>query len=277
MKILRTGHEHASHRQTPLHLARTIGLGLGAVALLFLVGCGDTETAANAPAASPAEETATPDDPAAKGTADPAVDPAKAFAQLPRLAGKATVVLTVNGAPITIEVDGDKAPITAGNFVDLVQKGVYNGTLFHRVVRDPDPFVVQGGDPQSKSPDVLPQDLGTGSYQDASGEARYIPLEILPQGEKVPLYSTTFSSVQMAKPPALTHKRGMVAMARSQFPDSASAQFYFTLGDVNFLDGEYAVFGEVKEGMDVVDQIQQGDKIESATVTAGADKLKAGS
>lgn len=63
-------------------------------------------------------------------------------------------------------------------------------------------------------------------------------------------------------------------MARSQLPDSASAQFYFALADVDFLDGSYAVFGYVTEGMDVVDQIQQGDRIESATVTAGIENLK---
>ena len=69
---------------------------------------------------------------------------------LPVLEGKATVVMTVKGQPITINVDGKDAPITAGNFVDLVQRGVYDGLVFHRVVRQPQPFVVQGGDPQSK-------------------------------------------------------------------------------------------------------------------------------
>ena len=63
-------------------------------------------------------------------------------------------------------------------------------------------------------------------------------------------------------------------MARSQLPDSASAQFYFALADVDFLDGNYAVFGYVTEGMEVVDQIQQGDRIESAKVTAGIENLK---
>ncbi|NEP45729.1 MAG: peptidylprolyl isomerase, partial [Okeania sp. SIO2H7] len=72
---------------------------------------------------------------------------------LPRLEGKATIVMVVDGSPITIEVDGTNAPITAGNFVDLVQRGVYDGLAFHRVVREPEPFVVQGGDPQSKDPD----------------------------------------------------------------------------------------------------------------------------
>jgi peptidyl-prolyl cis-trans isomerase B (cyclophilin B) len=65
-------------------------------------------------------------------------------------------------------------------------------------------------------------------------------------------------------------------MARSQFPDSASSQFYFTLADLGFLDGQYAVFGYVTRGMDVVDEIQQGDRIETARVTAGLENLKTG-
>lgn len=252
-------------------LEKKLILGCGAAALLFLAGCGDTETEPAATEAAAPEAAAAPAEVPQTGLADN-------YSNLPRLEGEATVVITVNGSPITIKVDGEKAPITGGNFVDLVKKEVYNGTLFHRVVREPDPFVVQGGDPQGKDPSVPVSNLGTGSYTDeATGQARYIPLEILPQGEDEPLYSTTFSSAQITKPPALTHKRGAVAMARSQFPDSASAQFYFTLGDVNFLDGEYAVFGEVLEGMDVIDNIQQGDVIDSAVIVDGADNLKTGS
>jgi peptidyl-prolyl cis-trans isomerase B (cyclophilin B) len=63
-------------------------------------------------------------------------------------------------------------------------------------------------------------------------------------------------------------------MARSQMPDSASAQFYFALDDLSFLDGSYAVFGQVTDGMDVVDSIEQGDRIQSATVTEGLDNLQ---
>lgn len=180
---------------------------------------------------------------------------------LPRLEGKATVVMTVKGAPITIEVDGDNAPITAGNFVDLVQKGFYNGLTFHRVVRDPQPFVVQGGDPRGD---------GTGGYVDPKiGTERRIPLEIKPEGGDEAVYSQTIKNK-----PALTHKLGAVAMARSQMPDSASSQFYFALADLAFLDGNYAVFGYVTDGFDVVNQIQQGEKIDSAQVTQGVENLK---
>ena len=239
-----------------------------AAMLLFVGGCNGNETAAE-PGTEAVEE------PLEDAAEIPDESAAASYGDLPRLEGEAIVVMTVNGAPITIAVDGTKAPITAGNFVDLVQKGVYDNTVFHRVIREPDPFVVQGGDPQSQDPSVPTQLLGTGSYTDPdTGEARYIPLEILPAGADEPLYGETFSSAEITEPPALTHKRGAIAMARSQFPNSASAQFYITIGDVNFLDGEYAVFGEVTEGMDVVDGIQQGDVVESATIIDGADNLK---
>ena len=197
---------------------------------------------------------------------------------LPQLEGSATVVMKVNGKPITIEVDGKNAPITAGNFVDLVKKGVYNGSVFHRVVREPQPFVVQGGDPNSTDPNFPVARLGTGSYVEPETKTpRYIPLEIRPaydetkQGVEPPeiIYSQTTKET-----PELKHDYGVIAMARSQMPDSASAQFYFTLADLPFLDGSYAVFGKVTEGMDVVDKIQQGDRIESAEVIAGGDNLK---
>jgi peptidyl-prolyl cis-trans isomerase B (cyclophilin B) len=195
---------------------------------------------------------------------------------LPRLEGKATVVMTVKGSPITIEVDGNNAPITAGNFVDLVQRGVYDGLVFHRVVRQPQPFVVQGGDPKSKDPKNPPQTLGTGGFIDPkTGNERYIPLEIKPEGSDTPIYSKTLEMARVTQPPALKHKLGAVAMARSQSPDSASSQFYFTLADLGFLDGNYAVFGYVQEGgMELVNQIQQGDRIDSAKVTQGAENLK---
>jgi peptidyl-prolyl cis-trans isomerase B (cyclophilin B) len=187
---------------------------------------------------------------------------------LPRLEGKATVVISVKGSPITIEVDGTNAPITAGNFVDLVQRGVYDGLAFHRVVRSPSPFVVQGGDPKGN---------GTGGFIDkATGTERRIPLEIKPQDASEPIYGKTLKESGVTKPPVLTHKLGAVAMARSQLANSASSQFYFALADIGFLDGDYAVFGYVTDGMAIVDKIQQGDKIESAKVTSGNENLKNG-
>jgi peptidyl-prolyl cis-trans isomerase B (cyclophilin B) len=183
------------------------------------------------------------------------------FPGLPRLNGKATVVMTVKGKQITIELDGNNAPISAGNFVDLVQRKFYDGLTFHRVVRQPQPFVVQGGDPKGN---------GSGGYIPAGTSAeRRIPLEIKPKGATAPVYGQTITDV-----PELQHKRGTIAMARSQSPDSASSQFYFTLADIAFLDGNYAVFGKITQGLELIDTIQQGDKITSAKVTQGIENLK---
>jgi len=229
------------------------------VGALLLGGCTQSQDASIASQNPSATETSAP--------VTQASNPQ--MANLPRLEGKATVVMVVKGSPITIEVDGTNDPVTAGNFVDLVQQGVYDGLVFHRVVRDPQPFVAQGGDPQGKDPNFRGQ-LGTGGFvEPATGKERRIPLEITPKGADSPVYSKTIT-----QPPLLQHKRGAVAMARSQSPDSASSQFYFALADLSFLAGSYAVFGYVTQGMDVVDKIQQGDRIESAKVTEGAENLK---
>ncbi|MGK7951041.1 MAG: peptidylprolyl isomerase [Xenococcaceae cyanobacterium] len=196
---------------------------------------------------------------------------------LPKLEGKAKVKLVVNGSPIIMELDGNEAPMTAGNFVDLVERGVYDGLAFHRVVKQPQPFVAQGGDPQSKDPDFPVSRMGTGGFIDPdTGERRFIPLEIKLEGETEPTYSKALGRQAgfSAPSPVLKHDRGAVAMARSQAPDSASSQFYIALADLEFLDGDYAVFGKVIEGMDVVDGIEQGDRIESAETIEGAENLK---
>jgi peptidyl-prolyl cis-trans isomerase B (cyclophilin B) len=202
---------------------------------------------------------------------------AKMTNQTPKLSGKAKIKLVVNGSPIVIEVDGDNAPVTAGNFVDLVERKVYDGLVFHRVIKEPQPFVAQGGDPQGKDPNFPVSRLGTGGFVDPqTQQRRFIPLEIKLEGQTEPTYSKSMGAqAGLSSPPVvLKHDRGAVAMARSQAPDSASSQFYIALADLGFLDGDYAVFGKVIEGMDVVDRINQGDRIESAQVIEGADKLK---
>ncbi|AUT04416.1 peptidylprolyl isomerase [Nostoc sp. CENA543] len=248
------------------------------VGALMLGGCSTQQASSNSSQASTTAETTTTTTTEATPVSNNTNESVPGMKDLPRLEGKATVVMTVNGSPITIEVDGTNAPITAGNFVDLVQKGVYDGLVFHRVVRDPQPFVVQGGDPQSKEgTNVPPSRWGTGGYIDAvSKKERYIPLEIKPEGEASPIYSKTFEQARITKAPQLRHKQGAVAMARSQDPDSASSQFYFALADLGFLDGNYAVFGYVTDGFDVVNKIQQGDRITSAKVTQGGENLKVG-
>ncbi|MEG4814305.1 peptidylprolyl isomerase [Microcoleus sp. K5-D4] len=181
------------------------------------------------------------------------------------LTGKAIVVQVINGQPITIEVDGTNAPITGGNFVDLVERGIYDGVMFHRVVRQPDPFVVQGGDPRSRDTTIPASQLGTGSFIDPdTNQARFIPLEIKPQGAAQPVYNQVVTQT-----PQLRHNRGAVAMARSNALDSASSQFYFALDELPFLDGNYAVFGNVIQGFETVNAVQQGDRISTAKVVDG--------
>ncbi len=188
----------------------------------------------------------------------------------PKLEGNAVVQMTIKGSPVTIEIKGEDAPITAGNFVDLVERGFYDGLIFHRVVKEPDPFVAQGGDPQG---------TGMGGFVDPdTKQERRIPLEIKLEGNEKPTYSKALGQqgdrTAMSKPVVLKHERGAVAMARSGMPDSASSQFYFALSDLEFLNGDYAVFGKVTQGMDIVDGIEQGDRIDSAKVVSGLENLK---
>lgn len=122
---------------------------------------------------------------------------------------------------IKIQLDRDQAPNTCANFTELVKKGFYNGLKFHRVIRH---FRIQGGDP-----------LGTG----VGGPGYSIKGEFSANGVKN----------------TLSHKRGAVSMARARDPDSAGSQFFICDADDEFLDGQYAAFGHVTEGRDVVDKI----------------------
>jgi cyclophilin family peptidyl-prolyl cis-trans isomerase len=141
-------------------------------------------------------------------------------------------ILETSKGTITIELFEEQAPITAGNFIDLVEKKFYDGLTFHRY--EPG-FVIQGGDPRGD---------GTGGYIDPQTDReRRIRLEVSPE---------------------LKHgAAGALAMARSSNPDSASCQFYITLGPAAFLDMNYAVFGRVIDGMDAVNQLRRGDQINS--------------
>jgi peptidyl-prolyl cis-trans isomerase B (cyclophilin B) len=205
-----------------------------------------------------AKPTATP-----TASASPKSSLEAALAKFVQLKGAATVELKVKYGTIKIELDGDNAPVTAGNFADLVKRDLYKGLTFHRVVNEPTPFVAQGGDPLGN---------GTGNFVDpATSKTRYIPLEILPDGAKQPVYGQILAPTQK---PKLRHSKGAIAMARSQQPNSASCQFYFALDDIYFLDGSYAVFGYVTEGMEFVKQIKVGDVIESMTITKGEENLK---
>ena len=123
---------------------------------------------------------------------------------------------------MTIELYPDKAPISVANFVDLVQRGFYNGLTFHRVVKD---FVIQAG---ARSGSCAGEDLGF----TIKGEFKENGVDN-----------------------GLLHKRGAISMARTNRPDTASTQFFIAHGDANFLDGQYAMFGMMTDGFDVLDKI----------------------
>ena len=208
--------------------------------------------------------------PVACAAQGPAADLGCGSGGVPCLKGKAVVELTTSKGKVQLSLDGDAAPLTAGNFVDLVRRGTYNGTVFHRVVREPIPFVVQGGDPQSVTPGLPVDQLGTGSFVDpGTGQPRLIPLELFLQGDAAPRYGQITAGPGQQQKLRLQHQRGALAMARSEDPNSASAQFYIALRALPELDGRYAVFGRVTQGMEVVDRISQGDKLISARLVEG--------
>ncbi|NEO56078.1 MAG: hypothetical protein F6K54_25190 [Okeania sp. SIO3B5] len=164
---------------------------------------------------------------------------------------------------ITVTLNSAAAPVTAANFVDLVEQNFYDALAFHRFVEG---FVVQGGDPQGRDPDFLIEDLGSGKFVNPATEApREIPLEIQVAETGEIVYNEV-----VADPVELSHETGVIAMARSQALDTASSQFYFSLDNIaNQLDGGYAVFGEVSEGFDFVQDLREGDRILVARVVDG--------
>ena len=127
---------------------------------------------------------------------------------------------------IDVELDADTAPITVTNFVKLAQEGFYDGLTFHRIM---DGFMIQGGDPNG--------DGTGGSEENIKGE---------------------FSNNGVDND--ISHTRGTISMARASDPDSASSQFFIVQADSTFLDGDYAGFGHVTEGMDIVDKICEDAK-----------------
>ncbi|MGQ9838147.1 MAG: peptidylprolyl isomerase [Cyanobacteriota bacterium] len=193
-----------------------------------------------------------------------------AYADRPQLRGKAVVELELQTAQagvgkVILEIHGEAAPLTAGNFIDLVQRGFYNGLTFHRVEKDPQPFVVQSGDPRG--------DGTGGATEPGSNRLRTLPLEIQVRGEPQPRYNTLIEDPATLRQLVLPHRLGAVAMARSSPLDSASSQFYISLASLPILDGRYAVFGYVTEGMEWVDKVQVGDVIRSARVIEGEEWL----
>ena len=143
-----------------------------------------------------------------------------------------------NYGTITVELDADTAPISVTNFVKLAQEHFYDGLTFHRII---DGFMIQGGDPQ-----------GTGM----GGSDETIKGEFSENGVENDI----------------SHVRGVISMARSSDPDSASSQFFIVQSDSTYLDGQYAAFGHVTEGMDIVDQICKDAKPTDNNGTISADE-----
>ena len=174
------------------------------LAMLVLTACGGKSNAQT--------DTSAPDDSSQQTTADDTAEPI----------GQHHAQITVKDyGTIDIELDGDVAPISVQNFIDLANDGFYDGLTFHRIITG---FMMQGGDPTGTG-------MG-GSEDNIKGE---------------------FSANGVRND--LSHTRGAVSMARSSDYDSASSQFFIVQQDSTYLDGQYACFGYVTNGMDVVDAI----------------------
>ena len=137
-------------------------------------------------------------------------------------------IVVKNYGTIALELDSDVAPITVENFANLVNEGFYNGLTFHRIISG---FMIQGGDP-----------LGNGT----GGSSKTIKGEFASNGVKN----------------SISHVRGTISMARSSMPNSASSQFFIVHQDSKFLDGNYAGFGRVTSGIEIVDKICADTKVE---------------
>lgn len=176
------------------------------VMVLTMAGCGGSSE--EAPAEEPAET---------EQAEEPAAEPIGIH--------HAEIVIKDFGT-VKVELDGDTAPITVQNFMDLANEGFYDGLTFHRIMEG---FMIQGGDPNGD---------GTG------GSEKTIKGEFSANGVNNDI----------------SHKKGVISMARAQDPDSASSQFFIVQEDSEFLDGQYAAFGHVTEGMEFVDIIAKEAK-----------------
>lgn len=222
---------------------------LAVIASTALSGCGakpsvPTETAGSSSGSTDAA-TATPEPPATGGDG--------LYTPTYKPNGAEVAVIKTNKGTITAKLYGKEAPIHVGNFVELAQKGFYNGTRFHRYVPG---FVIQGGDPQTKG--MSAAEVVAGANDPTSG-----------LGTGGPGYS-----IKAEYDPAINpkkHTKGALGMARSQDPDSAGSQFYFALEALPQLDAQYTVFGQITKGEDVMAKLKVGDIIESVTIE-GATK-----
>ena len=172
----------------------------------------------------------------------------------PCLLSNEYVLLITNRGNIKLELYGKSAPITVGNFIDFVEKGAYNKTIFNRVIKEPYPFIIRGGENTFIDTENKFIDKNT-------KKIRYIPLEIKLKTKKLPIYGKEIDISNQINNIELKHKRSYLSMARSKTLNSASSQFYILLKSLPELDGRFAVFGKVISGMNIVDLIQEEDFI----------------
>lgn len=198
---------------------------------LCLTGCGSTD---NNTAADRNVSSAAVSSPVADAESNVASDNEDSDL----LSGKHHIKIKVKDyGTISVELDADVAPITVTNFVDLAKDGFYDGLTFHRIISG---FMIQGGDP-----------LGNGT----GGSDKTIKGEFSENGVEN----------------SISHVRGTISMARSQDYDSASSQFFIMHKDNPGLDGQYAAFGTVTKGMEVVDKICEDTQVEDENGTVAAE------
>jgi peptidylprolyl isomerase len=195
-----------------------------------------------------------------------------AYDALPRLLGRATVTLRTTKGDLTAVADGYNAPLTAGAFIDLVQRGFYDGLPFTRAE---DFYVLQTGDPKGEA---------QGYVDPRSGEERTVPLEIRISGDAEPTYGQTFEDLGRYKAEAVLPFAtfGTLGWAHSdEALNDGSSQFFFFLYEpeltpagLNLVDGRYAAFGYVVDGFDVLEELGVDDAIVKATVTEGGENLR---
>lgn len=226
-------------------------LGLSLALLLLsasaVAGCGSDAT--STPKSAPDGSTATEQPPAEE--AAPGFEEGETmYTPEYKPNGSETAVIKTSKGTIVVKLYGKDAPIHVGNFVELVQKGYYDGVKFHRY--EPG-FVIQGGDPQTKdmSSVEVSQSAASGGALGTGGPGYVIKGEFDPK-------------VNPNK-----HDEGALGMARTMDPDSAGSQFYFALQPLAQLDGGYTVFGITTEGLDVVKALRVGDEIESVEIRGG--------
>lgn len=201
---------------------------------LCLTGCGSTD---NNTAADRNVSSAAVSSPAADAESNVASDNEDSDL----LSGKHHIKIKVKDyGTISVELDADVAPITVTNFVDLAKDGFYDGLTFHRIISG---FMIQGGDP-----------LGNGT----GGSDKTIKGEFSENGVEN----------------SISHVRGTISMARSQDYDSASSQFFIMHKDNPGLDGQYAAFGTVTKGMEVVDKICEDTQVEDENGTVAAENRR---